>query len=129
MTETTLKLSASLKARWVKALRSGKFKQSTGTLKDVNNSGDVVGYCCLGVLCAISKPVRDQVDDWECGGALLCDQLGNSVVLPRDVQDTLAEKTTRAILSERSPTTSSARRASESHRDLDRLTAGQVVLL
>lgn len=37
--------------KWVKALRSGKFKQGTGTLfKETENS-----YCCLGVLCAINE--------------------------------------------------------------------------
>ena len=33
--------------KWVKALRSGKYKQSVATLKDSR------GYCCLGVACAI----------------------------------------------------------------------------
>jgi len=35
--------------RWVKALRSGKYKQIRGAL----NNGK--GFCCLGVLCDISK--------------------------------------------------------------------------
>lgn len=34
---------------WVKALRSGKFKQTEGVLKDKN------GYCCLGVLCELEE--------------------------------------------------------------------------
>ena len=34
---------------WIKALRSGKYEQTTGTLKDGK------GYCCLGVLCDISN--------------------------------------------------------------------------
>jgi len=34
--------------KWVKALRSGKYKQTKHSLKDDN------GYCCLGVLCEIS---------------------------------------------------------------------------
>lgn len=33
--------------KWVKALRSGKYKQTTGVLKNE------LGYCCLGVLCDI----------------------------------------------------------------------------
>lgn len=37
--------------KWVKALRSGKYKRGTGQLK----KGDK--YCCLGVLCEITgKP-------------------------------------------------------------------------
>lgn len=33
-----------LKSQWVAALRSGKYKQTQGTLKDST------GFCCLGVL-------------------------------------------------------------------------------
>lgn len=39
-----------LKTRWVKALRSGKYKKTTGYMM---KSG--VGFCCLGVLCDIQK--------------------------------------------------------------------------
>lgn len=34
--------------RWVKALRSGEYEQTTGTLRSVH------GYCCFGVACHIS---------------------------------------------------------------------------
>lgn len=37
-----------VKKKWVKALRSGKFSQTQGTLKDES------GYCCLGVLCELA---------------------------------------------------------------------------
>lgn len=40
-------LKPDIKSRWIEALRSGKYSQSTGTLRDTN------GYCCLGVLCDI----------------------------------------------------------------------------
>ena len=40
-------MDAKLKAKWVKALRSGRYKQGEGYLKD----GDT--YCCLGVLCRV----------------------------------------------------------------------------
>lgn len=42
---------------WVKALRSGKYKQTTGKLKYDN------AYCCLGVLCDISN-----ISEWESNG-------------------------------------------------------------
>lgn len=48
----TKKLSAKQKAlrkKWVAALRSRKFKQTTGTLRNCCNE-----YCCLGVLCAVA---------------------------------------------------------------------------
>lgn len=38
--------------KWVKALRSGKFKQGTGTLKQYNSKGEAQ-HCCLGVLCEL----------------------------------------------------------------------------
>ncbi len=36
-----------VKEAWVKALRSGEYKQTKGFLKDDE------GYCCLGVLCDV----------------------------------------------------------------------------
>ena len=36
--------------KWIKALRSGKYKQGTGSLKTKEGK-----YCCLGVLCEITK--------------------------------------------------------------------------
>lgn len=35
-----------IKQRWINALRSGKYKQGTGALRDSKNK-----FCCLGVLC------------------------------------------------------------------------------
>lgn len=34
---------------WIKALRSGKFKQTSETLRSANG-----GYCCLGVLACVA---------------------------------------------------------------------------
>jgi hypothetical protein len=45
-------MDAQLKAKWVEALRSGDYQQTTGTLRD----GD--SFCCLGVLCDISGAGR-----------------------------------------------------------------------
>lgn len=39
----------SVKEKWLKALRSGEYKQTQGVLRDEN------GYCCLGVLCDIHR--------------------------------------------------------------------------
>jgi len=38
-----------LQKNWLAALRSGKYKQGTGFLRDKND-----GYCCLGVLCDVA---------------------------------------------------------------------------
>ncbi len=44
--------------KWVKALRSGKYKQTTETLKGKN------GFCCLGVLCDLSKQGKWQSQEY-----------------------------------------------------------------
>lgn len=38
-----------VKAQWIEALRSGKYEQGIGRLKDYDGK-----YCCLGVLCDLS---------------------------------------------------------------------------
>lgn len=38
--------------KWIKALRSGKYKQATQKLQDVG------GYCCLGLACEITIPKK-----------------------------------------------------------------------
>lgn len=40
-------MNAELKAKWVEALRSGRYSQTRGALRDED------GYCCLGVLCDV----------------------------------------------------------------------------
>lgn len=57
--------------KWVKALRSGKYKQGTGALE--NTPGR---YCCLGVACKVFIPDKDkQKDEFGClVGATMEDQ-------------------------------------------------------
>jgi len=42
-----MKMNPEVKARWVKALRSGEYGQTKEVLKDTG------GFCCLGVLCDV----------------------------------------------------------------------------
>lgn len=78
-TENATRMDAELKAKWVAALRSGKYKQATGTLNDCGG-----GYCCLGVLLDISgrglwrsSSYEFEADD---GESLYCDgDLGRRV--------------------------------------------------
>jgi hypothetical protein len=53
-------MDSSLKQKWVRALRSGKYKQASGQLKTED------GFCCLGVLCDVYDPsnwiVADDLD-------------------------------------------------------------------
>lgn len=46
-------LTKEVKERWVKALRSGHYKQGKGRLKTVS------GYCCLGVLADIQGELSE----------------------------------------------------------------------
>lgn len=51
-TQTYKKLKPAFKKRWLKALRSGKYKQCTGFLKLIKKSKGhqpVSRFCCLGV--------------------------------------------------------------------------------
>lgn len=49
------KLPVKFKAKWVAALRSGKFKQGKGSLHNTHKNT----YCCLGVAARIAKPKAD----------------------------------------------------------------------
>ena len=42
-----------LKQKWLAALRSGEYKQCSGTLTGRAGNGSDVGYCCLGVLAKV----------------------------------------------------------------------------
>ena len=44
-------MDAKLKAKWIKALRSGKYKQGRGTYYNRQTGR----YCCLGVLAAVDQ--------------------------------------------------------------------------
>ncbi len=49
-------MNPEVKAKWLEALRSDRYQQTHGVLKNDN------GYCCLGVLCDV---VKEQVEmDW-----------------------------------------------------------------
>lgn len=44
-------MTPELKARWIEALESGKYRKGTGQLRSITSS-----YCCLGVLCDLLDP-------------------------------------------------------------------------
>ena len=53
-------LDKKLKAKWVRALRSGKYKQGTGELRVNADARKDEKFCCLGVLCEIAKVKRGE---------------------------------------------------------------------
>jgi len=61
-------MNAKLKAKWVKALRSGKYKQTRGQLMSRDQKNKPT-YCCLGVLERVSgvsvKELERKIQNWE----------------------------------------------------------------
>lgn len=60
-------MNKELVRQWVEALRSGRYKQGRKALRNIDDS-----YCCLGVLCDISKEElgidwkpEEETDDFE----------------------------------------------------------------
>ncbi len=63
MANKKIVMPAGIKARWIRALRSGKYAQTTRQLKEPYRPA----YCCLGVLCKVAqKPMEYSVfeDKW-----------------------------------------------------------------
>lgn len=50
-----IRLSASLRDQWISELRSGKFIQAKMRLAITTQDDELVGMCCLGVLCHVAK--------------------------------------------------------------------------
>jgi hypothetical protein len=67
-----------IKARWLRALRSGRYKQGTGNLQPVEGK-----FCCLGVLCDLHAKSTGGVWEHECGVGR--QYLGADLTLPDEV--------------------------------------------
>jgi hypothetical protein len=65
-------LNERIKKLWVEALRSGKYPQTSGCLRDTK------GFCCLAVLCDIHS--QETGTNWNDG-----DYLNQSDILPPGV--------------------------------------------
>lgn len=50
------RLPNNIKAKWIKALRSGKFEQGSGALRREGK------YCCLGVLAEVSGVAPESIE-------------------------------------------------------------------
>ncbi|NBQ68164.1 MAG: hypothetical protein EBU46_04735, partial [Nitrosomonadaceae bacterium] len=59
-------MKAEIKQRWLNALRSGKYKQGEGSLRQLDNEGKPQ-YCCLGVLCDLHR-ISTKRAGWTRGG-------------------------------------------------------------
>lgn len=77
-------MDPALKAKWVEALRSGKYLQAEGVLRDTR--GDTPKFCCLGVLCDVMGAT------WDTGTPVL----GDAILQDRD-EELLARETLKAV--------------------------------
>ena len=66
-----------IKAKWVAALRSGKYKQAQGSLRQGNK------FCCLGVLCDLHS--EETGNEWG-RDAFEFEYMGFTGTLPEEVQ-------------------------------------------
>lgn len=70
-----------LKAKWIKALTSGRYKQARETLKEESDvPRGKPGYCCLGVLLTIAGKGR-----WDNGGYVIERNGDDSIVCDGDL--------------------------------------------
>lgn len=76
---------------WVEALRSGKYEQGMKQLKNEN------AYCCLGVLCDISKLGRFSNDEYYLIQSRSAQEIENDV-LPVSVMKWAAIKDSSGLL-------------------------------
>jgi hypothetical protein len=70
------KMNKRIKARWVKALRSGRYKQGRNMLRTDDGK-----FCCLGVLCDLHS--KSTGTAWGTDGRYF----GNSATLPLPVME------------------------------------------
>jgi hypothetical protein len=50
-------MKRSIAMKWIKALESGRYKQGQRCLRSKDDDGNIK-YCCLGVLCNITKTTK-----------------------------------------------------------------------
>lgn len=77
--------------RWVEALRSGGYEQTTGKLQRIEpgENGEPVGFCCLGVLCelAVADGVIPPAFHSDLLGTGMYGEIGVNSTLPDEVQE------------------------------------------
>ena len=83
-----------VKAKWVEALRSGKYSQGRNQLRTPGFPAETEPvYCCLGVLCEVYRQ-ETGLGEWGLGEQFL----GNCVLLPAEVAVWAGVKSNPAIV-------------------------------
>jgi hypothetical protein len=71
-------MKADIKTKWIAALRSGQYEQTTEILRST------AGYCCLGVLCDLYS--RETGVPWQQNAHVEFSMHGGHSVLPYEVE-------------------------------------------
>ena len=79
--------------RWIKALRSGKYKQTQKHLRDADLDTDEPGYCCLGVACDLYAQTHKR-GAWDEYGSFVIGDIEEDSELPDRVAKWLGIKST-----------------------------------
>jgi len=72
-------MNAEVKEKWIKALKSGEYKQTTESLRDST------GFCCLGVLCDLHSKEFGILWDINKDYPDFCTYYDNEDILPKAV--------------------------------------------
>lgn len=77
------------RAKWIEALRSGEYQQSTRDLCTLDVAGEPIGHCCLGVACEVYQQHEEGLvtEDHPSGRQRLYSEYGH--VTPGVVRDWL----------------------------------------
>lgn len=85
-------MKKSIMQKWVKALRSGKYKQAKGALSSPRGAS----HCCLGVLCDITK--KETGGEWNGQYFRKDGNRGSRGYLPKFVRDFVGMKSINGTL-------------------------------
>jgi hypothetical protein len=117
--------------KWVKALRSGKFKQTKNRLKRTNDQGKV-SHCCLGVLCELYndemiKNKKEKLKETTQSSAYDKEQMTHSFdgiddILPKKVMNWSGLGTEEGEFDATNPTTTKPLKLTEMNDDGKRFT-------
>jgi len=72
-----------IKARWIKALTSGRYKQARARLRQ--NTDDSASFCCLGVLCDLYR--KSVGGEWDGPSFVVSQREARSALLPPTVAE------------------------------------------
>lgn len=77
--------------KWCQALESGKYQQTSKVLCRTTEKGEVVGYCCLGILCEVYQQEVGDLDVRKINDTYNNDHVQSYehsyAALPQQVQD------------------------------------------